>query len=166
MRIAALLAFAACGASTSPPAPTSTAPASDAGIPADAAAMIELPDAALRPDVAVVVPVTTCATTFAEMKPRASCTGAEQKTCAFVEGTCVCAGQSYCGGIPPSRELLDELAKPVWQCKAARTDGCPEQQPTGKCKTPGKVCGYGDCCRQAVTCTKGTWIPGAASCPP
>lgn len=114
----------------------------------------------------IPAPVTTCAATFAAMPVRTSCAGAEDKTCAFAEGTCRCAGQSYCGGVPPPRELLDELAKPVWQCEAARTDGCPEQAPTGACKTPGKVCSYGDCCVRSVTCTKGTWVPGQMSCPP
>lgn len=166
MRVAALCFLSACGASTSTPTPTSATPATDAGVPLDAATVIEPPDAALLPDAPPVVPVTTCAATFAEMPVRALCAGAEATTCAFAEGTCRCAPRSYCGGIPPSQQLLDELAKPVWQCVAVRTDGCPEQPPTGKCKAPGKVCSYGACCVRAVTCTKGRWVSGQMSCPP
>jgi hypothetical protein len=61
--------------------------------------------------------------------------------------------------------MLAELEAPVWQCEAARTDGCPET-PTGSCDEAGKQCVYGDCCVQIATCTDGAWVAGQMSCPP
>ena len=139
MKYSLLLILAACGASP-PPAPTSNT-AQSSSTPA------------------------ACGASYDEVAVGAPCT-ADGTNCAFPEGTCRCASQSYCGGVEPTEEMLAELAQPVWQCDPKRTDGCPEEVPSGACSTEGQVCTYGDCCIQPATCTNGMWDVGQASCPP
>jgi hypothetical protein len=164
----ALLLLAACGASTTTPVPTGTAtpvvavdaPPVDAPSP-DAAA--ELPPDAAEP---LAANPAACPTEYAAIQPNAYCATSSGLTCAFPEGTCACGPRSYCGGRKPTPEILERLQKAAWTCKPARTDGCPEREPAGQCRTDGKVCGYGDCCKTAYTCTNGTWERGRTSCPP
>lgn len=141
MRSALVLVLAACGAST-PPAPTGNT----AGSASTAS--------------------TACPATYAAVAQGSRCADVVGTSCTFPEGTCECASQSYCGGVPPTEEMLAELEQPVWQCEPKRTDGCPEEVPEGPCTTEGKICTYGDCCMQPVTCTNGAWDVGQPSCPP
>lgn len=146
MRIAALLFLAACGASTPTPTPSNT------GAPIDA-------------PVASVPHV--CRASFADYPPNAPCPDEAGAYCAFPEGTCHCEGRAYCGGRAPPPELVAELAKPAWQCVAARTDGCPDANPSGSCSTEGQQCyGSDGCCGYAATCINGVWVAGETQCPP
>jgi len=105
-----------------------------------------------------------CAATYNEVPVGAACTTEVQ--CAFAEGSCTCAPRSYCGGVEPSPEMLETLARPTWQCTPVRTDGCPDQPPSGSCGEEGKECGYGSCCFSVSTCTQGQWAAGPSQCPP
>lgn len=106
-----------------------------------------------------------CPATYAEATQGGSC-GAPDTACGYDEGRCWCGGRAYCGGIEPPPEVLEELARPVWQCEAVRTDGCPQAQPQGACSNEGQACSYGDCCFEVVTCTGGTWAVTGGGCPP
>jgi hypothetical protein len=106
-----------------------------------------------------------CPATYATVPVGTTCAVVDA-ACAYPEGACTCAARSYCGGVAPSQATLDALRQPSWQCTARRTDGCPEQPPTGACATEGQRCGYGDCCFQTDTCTHGQWVAGAPQCPP
>lgn len=107
----------------------------------------------------------SCPATYAEVAINSACED-ESATCSYAEGRCWCGPRSYCGGIEPPPELLEELRRPAWQCEPVRTDGCPEAPPSGSCSEEGKACAYGDCCVQAIVCTSGNWVPGPPSCPP
>ncbi len=118
-----------------------------------------------RPDPVGQGGAEACPATYAEAEVRGACSDTEA-SCAFAEGRCWCGPRSYCGGVAPPDELLEELARPTWQCRPLRTDGCPEAPPSGICTDEGKTCVYGDCCRQVVACTAGAWVAGEESCPP
>ena len=105
-----------------------------------------------------------CPATFAAVPVGAACSSGQQ--CSFPEGDCTCGPESYCGGVRPTEEMLDELDKPHWQCRAHRTDGCPETAPSGGCTSDGQSCVYGDCCKIVVACESGVWVAGEKSCPP
>lgn len=110
-------------------------------------------------------PPAACPATYAETPLGQACTDTAA-ACTYPEGRCWCGPRGYCGGAAPPPDLLDELARPAWQCEAARTDGCPEVQPTGACTEDGKVCGYGDCCVYVLTCQAGAWVHTGGGCPP
>lgn len=138
MKSAVVLILAACGASP-PPAPTGNTAETSSSV---------------------------CPASYTAVEQGRRCPDQVGTECAFPEGTCRCASQSYCGGVEPAEELLAELDQPVWQCEPKRTDGCPEEVPSGACSTEGQSCSYGTCCITPVTCTDGTWDVGQASCPP
>ena len=86
------------------------------------------------------------------------------QACVYPEGTCSCARSTPCSGVPrPPGE-------PSWRCRAARTDGCPDDAPAqgGVCAAPGKICSYGDCGSLAYTCDpqKRTWFISGGTAPP
>lgn len=116
------------------------------------------------PDTGAVNPA-TCPTAYADVHVGEACTD-EALACGFAEGQCWCGPRSYCGGAAPGPDILAELARPTWQCKPARTDGCPEAQPSGTCSQDGQTCSYGDCCFWQVTCQGGTWTQTGGGCPP
>jgi hypothetical protein len=99
-----------------------------------------------------------CPGQFSELAPPGHCTiGLE---CAYDDGTCKCL--DYCGGAPPPPE--EDFSH--WACK--KYDDCPTPKPVdgSTCKTPGKVCTYGDCCLEQFTCVNSKWASGGISCPP
>jgi hypothetical protein len=110
-------------------------------------------------------PTASCAASYATVPVGSACADTAA-TCAFSEGNCWCGPRRYCGGVAPPRDLLEELAKPTWQCKPFRTDGCPEARPSGACASEGQRCSYGDCCFVALTCRAGAWTQTGGGCPP
>ena len=105
------------------------------------------------------------ASTYLALSGAGPCTAVDA-TCQYPEGSCYCGPRSYCGGVQPSRETLDELKQPAWRCRATRTDGCPPTPPTGACSDNGAACSYGDCCIESVTCESGAWQSHGEMCPP
>lgn len=86
------------------------------------------------------------------------------RSCVFPEGKCTCLASVPCSGVPrPPGE-------PRWKCRAARTDGCPDDAPApgGACAKPGKTCSYGECGSLAYTCDAGrrTWFISGVVAPP
>lgn len=107
----------------------------------------------------------SCPASYGAVAVGSSCQ-APDASCSYPEGRCWCGGRSYCGGAAPPPEVLADLARPVWQCQAVRTDGCPEEEPSGACSSEGQACSYGDCCFTALTCQGGTWVRTGGGCPP
>lgn len=84
-------------------------------------------------------------------------------SCSYDEGRCECRG--YCGGAPPPPG--EDFSH--WACTPKRTDGCPDDKPANgsACNVPAKVCDYGDCCIEQLTCGQsGKWASGGLICPP
>jgi hypothetical protein len=106
----------------------------------------------------------SCPAAMTDVMVGESCS--DEDACTYPDGRCWCGAGSYCGGVDPGEEYMAELRKPRWQCQAARTDGCPEQDPEGPCSEEGQQCGYGACCMSTTSCTDGQWVRGPASCPP
>jgi hypothetical protein len=82
--------------------------------------------------------------------------------CVYPAGRCFCRG--YCGG--PAPDPNTDYSH--WACEPWRTDGCPDDQPTGGsgCAQEGLRCTYAPCCVTEAICERGSWQVSGPSCPP
>ena len=112
----------------------------------------------------------TCPATFPEGAGACDPKVANQQ-CSYAEGSCYCGVTMPCSGVEHSPE---EVARwpTTWQCSRppplVRPDGCPGTPPNNDtaCSSDGKVCGWGDCCFQQMTCINGKWQTTGGGCPP
>jgi hypothetical protein len=166
--LALAVALAACSPAKREPSPPHAVAETDASAPGASVADAGLAEVGATDAGPVAVASSACPATYGQGVPNCVPTG---KVCEYPEGTCTCAGDSYCGGVAPTPEILKRLAKPHWKCqpspKILGADGCPLSMPNGgPCKSPGKECHYSNCCSFTVTCVKGTWLSSAGICPP
>jgi hypothetical protein len=153
-RLGALALLIGCSgpssSAVSPPTPPSTPPI-DAGLgagPPDAAAI-----AATCPDEAAAPP-----------RDQTSC-ASQNLTCRHGRTSCTCARQCSGGAMVQVGAPIPGL---VWHCREPRTDGCPNDPPSGACTLAGQECQYmvGGCQAAIVTCASGTWIARQGPPPP
>jgi hypothetical protein len=94
-----------------------------------------------------------------------------REQCSYAEGSCYCGVTMPCSGVAHSQEEIATWPT-TWQCTRpppdVRPDGCPGTTPGAgsPCSSEGKVCSWGDCCFQQMTCTRGQWQTTGGGCPP
>lgn len=172
MRLALVIAIAACthapepAKAPPPPPPPADARPIDAPVhaappdaaPPDAAAV----DALVRaPDAAVPTATRSCPKHYADVAAT-SCSVDEawQLACKYPDGHCECVIEQPCAGWAGAYEEARKHPHAVWKCTPKRrADGCPGDMPKigSHCAKPGQRCEWGSCGGQVLSCTAGAW---------